>query len=142
MKCKVCDNDMDKLLDNGGYVCPYCGRLEKPVFNTPSIEAMCRLSETLKKYNQLNIGDIVQHFKRETINKEDDPNKYLYIIRGFATHTETGEKLVIYQALYSPFETYARPKKMFFDKVDKDKYPDIKQELRFTLIKGLSRFTL
>jgi len=78
------------------------------------------------------IGDIVQHFKRETITKEDNPNKYLYIIRDFAQHTETNEELVIYQALYPPFKTYARPLMMFFaDKVDKEKYPNIKQRFRF-----------
>ena len=40
-------------------------------------------------------GDIVQHFKRETI-KEPHNNEYLYKIVGFAQHTETGEALVIY----------------------------------------------
>ena len=76
------------------------------------------------------IGDIVQHFKRETLDFNDDDNKYLYVIRGFAKHTETSEMLVIYQGLYSPFETYARPYNMFNSKVDKEKYPNIKQEYR------------
>ena len=44
-------------------------------------------------------GDIVQHFKRETI-KEPRNNEYLYKIVGFAQHTETEEALVIYRALY------------------------------------------
>ena len=39
-------------------------------------------------------GDIVQHFKRETIENPHD-NEYLYEIVGFARHTETGEDLVI-----------------------------------------------
>lgn len=79
---------------------------------------------------EFKINDVVQHFKRETLNPINDPNKYLYVIRGFAKHTETGESLVIYQALYAPFETYARPYEMFISKVDKDKYPNIKQEFR------------
>ena len=58
-------------------------------------------------------------------------NKYLYCIKDIAEHTETGEKLIIYQAMYSPFQTYARPLKMFNEEVDHDKYPDIKQKFRF-----------
>lgn len=77
-------------------------------------------------------GNIVKHFKRETLSdKEMESNKYLYQIKGFAVHTETGEKLVIYQALYSPFETYARPVEMFCGKVDRLKYPNINQKYRF-----------
>jgi hypothetical protein len=82
----------------------------------------------------INIGDIVRHFKWETISEEEKKqNKYLYRVRGFAEHTESKENLVIYQALYSPFKTYARPFKMFFSEVDHDKYPDINQKYRFEL---------
>lgn len=77
-------------------------------------------------------GNIVKHFKRETLSDKDmESNKYLYQIKGFAVHTETGENLVIYQALYSPFETYARPIEMFCGEVDRLKYPNIKQKFRF-----------
>lgn len=130
MKCKVCGNEMTELLNNAGHVCSNCGYLAKPVFNSFSYEAMRSLAETIEKRDEFNIGDIVQHFKRETITEDDDPNKYLYVIRGFARHTETGENLVIYQALYSPFETFARPYEMFTSKVDKNKYPNIKQKFR------------
>ena len=84
---------------------------------------------------RLKVGDIVQHFKREILN--DPTNLYLFKILGIAKHTETGEKLVIYQALYEDdtngvhFTIYARPYTMFFSKVDKKKYPNIKQEYRF-----------
>ena len=82
--------------------------------------------------NRFSEGNIVKHFKRETLSdKEMESNKYLYQIKGFAIHTETGEKLVIYQALYSPFETYARPVEMFCGEVDRLKYPNIKQKFRF-----------
>ena len=77
------------------------------------------------------IGDIVQHFKRETITTLDDQNKYLYVIRDFANHTETCETLVIYQALYAPFDTFARHYETFCEEVDHKKYPDIKQKFRF-----------
>lgn len=80
----------------------------------------------------MKIGDIVSHFKRETVSAEEKKtNKYLYIIRGLAEHTEIGEVLVIYQALYPPFQTYARPAEMFCEEVDHEKYPEIKQQFRF-----------
>ncbi len=75
------------------------------------------------------VGDIVQHFKREWVSAET--SEYLYKVLAFAQHTETGEKLVIYQALYSPFKVCARPYAMFMSEVDREKYPDIKQQYRF-----------
>lgn len=74
-------------------------------------------------------GDIVAHFKREQVDKTT--NKYLYRIITLATHTETEETLVIYEALYEPFGVFARPLDMFLSEVDHDKYPDIKQKYRF-----------
>lgn len=75
------------------------------------------------------IGDIVQHFKREWVSKET--SEYLYKVLAFAQHTETGERLVIYQALYPPFKICARPFGMFMSEVDRSKYPDVKQKYRF-----------
>ena len=77
----------------------------------------------------LKVGDIVQHFKREWVNSET--SEYLYKILAFASHTETGEHLVIYQGLYAPFKICARPYDMFMSEVDRDKYPDVKQMYRF-----------
>ena len=74
-------------------------------------------------------GDIVAHFKREPV--DTTTNQYLYRIITLATHTETEEKLVIYEALYEPFGVFARPLDMFLSEVDHDKYPDIKQKYRF-----------
>lgn len=80
----------------------------------------------------MKFGDIVRHFKWETISEEErKQNKYLYCIKDIAQHTETGDILVIYQAMYTPFQTYARPLEMFCEEVDHKKYPDIKQKYRF-----------
>lgn len=77
----------------------------------------------------IEIGDLVQHFKREWVSAESQ--EYLYRILAFAQHTENGEKLVIYQAIYPPYKTCARPYAMFMSEVDREKYPDVKQKYRF-----------
>lgn len=81
-------------------------------------------------------GDIVKHFKRELL--EDTNNTlYLYKILEIAEHTETKEKLVIYQALYEDpskdihFKVFARPYDMFMSEVDHKKYPNATQRYRF-----------
>ena len=80
---------------------------------------------------RFHIGDVVQHFKRENVNLETA--EYLYRILAFAQHTENGEKLVIYQALYGEGGIFARPLEMFMEKTDKVKYPEALQEYRFEL---------
>ena len=80
------------------------------------------------------VGDIVQHFKREWVSA--DTSEYLYKVLAFAQHTENGENLVIYQALYAPFKVCARPYSMFMSEVDREKYPDVVQKERFKLMSG------
>lgn len=78
-------------------------------------------------------GTIVQHFKRGLMTAEEraDSTKYLYEIIGTARHTETGESLVIYRALYGSGEIYARPLEMFLSETDREKYTEAAQKYRF-----------
>lgn len=97
------------------------------------IEVIPKEENRLKlEENENDIGKIVAHFKREKCTSQElKENKYLYKIIALANHTETGEKLVVYQALYGDYQTYARPATMFYSEVDHEKYPDIKQKYRF-----------
>ena len=88
------------------------------------------IEETKERVKRdIHVGDIVRHFKREWVSA--DTSEYLYKVLAFASHTETGERLVIYQGMYEPFKICARPYDMFMSEVDREKYPDVKQKYRF-----------
>ena len=63
------------------------------------------------------IGRVYKHYKGD-----------YYIVENIATHSETGEKMVIYRALYADGKVYARPYDMFVEKINKGN-----QEYRFQL---------
>ena len=54
-----------------------------------------------------------------------------YEIICIARHTEDDDELVVYRSVKNPDAVYARPIEMFLSKVDKVKYPEAVQELRF-----------
>ena len=78
-----------------------------------------------KMTHDIRVGDVVRHFKREWVSEET--SEYLYRVIAFATHTESEEKLVIYQALYAPFKTCARPYEMIMSEVEHEKYTEVRQ---------------
>jgi len=56
------------------------------------------------------IGRVYKHYKGN-----------YYIVENIAIHSETGEKMVIYRALYGDGKVYARPYDMFIERINKEK---------------------
>ena len=68
-------------------------------------------------------GQIYKHFKGN-----------LYKVVAVAVHTESEEKLVVYQSVENPDRVFARPLEMFMSDIDRFRYPLIRAKYRFTLV--------
>ena len=71
----------------------------------------------------IGVSDVVRHFKGN-----------LYQIIAFGQQSKTGEKEVIYQALFPPFSVWVRPFDNFMAEVDHEKYPEVKQKYKFEVL--------
>lgn len=61
----------------------------------------------------------------------------LYYVHNTVEHTETGDILVCYQALYPPYGMYARPLNMFLEEIDITREDNItNQKYRFEIYEG------
>ena len=73
-----------------------------------------------------------QRFKLHGVYRHFKGNCYL--LEDVIYHSETGEKMVAYRALYGEGRLWCRPYDMFFAEVDHQKYPNAEQKWRFELV--------
>ena len=78
-----------------------------------------KLKQIIKPINKEEKSRIVKHFKGK-----------LYLILDVGLGIDD-KYYMVYKALYGDFKLYIRPYEMFKSKVDRGKYPDVKQEYRF-----------
>lgn len=71
---------------------------------------------------KVKINGIYKHFKGDN-----------YIVVDIATHSETGEKYVVYRSLYGDGNLWVREYNMFLSEVDQNKYQNVEQKYRFEL---------
>ena len=97
-------------------------------------------------YVFLEIGYYISsmYFERRFVMREILVNRLyrhfkgnLYYVKDVAQHTETGEMMVVYQAMYGEYWTFVRPVDMFLEVVDPKREDNVTgQKYRFELYEG------
>ena len=73
-----------------------------------------------------------EHYRAEMVGKRYRHFKGgIYIVTDIAVNTETEGVMVVYKDIENPSLVWARPMRIFLSEVDKNKYPDVKQERKF-----------
>lgn len=75
---------------------------------------------------EIRVNKIYRHFKGGT-----------YRVIAIAKDSETEQDVVVYENTKTN-QVWVRPLKMFLEKVDKEKYPDVNQEYRFERLLPIS----
>lgn len=92
---------------------------------------------------RMNAQNAAQYYKENMIGKRYRHFKGgIYIVTDIAVHSETARLMVIYKNFNDDSKincTWARPLAMFLSEVDKEKYPDAKQEFRFEQIAEMEK---
>lgn len=71
---------------------------------------MASLSGVFCYYGSMQYAEIAGTYRHYKGNE--------YTVLAVGTHTESGEKMVVYRALYEPFEVWVRPFDMFMKTVE------------------------
>lgn len=82
-----------------------------------------KVQEGINNIKNVMVGFRYRHFKGG-----------IYIVTDIAVHSETEEPMVVYKTFDQPDLVWCRPLDMFLSEVDHEKYPDVKQVMRFERI--------
>ena len=100
--------------------------------NPPTVRLVNREEGKLMNDNRMKVQAEIRHIKDDMVGYLYRHFKGgLYIVTDIAVHSETEEPMVIYRSWHDPLLVWCRPLSMFLSEVDHEKYPDVKQLMRF-----------
>ena len=100
--------------------------------NPPTVRLVNRKEVKLMNDNRMNVQAEIRHIKGAMVGHLYKHFKGgLYVVTDIAVHSETEEPMVIYRNFHDSSLVWCRPMSMFLSEVDHEKYPDVKQLMRF-----------